>query len=572
MMQCLLLSLLAGFASLATAFAADINLQQAASIVTHEPRAPKLAESFELQYTFSLPYEKKIQTDGVKYPVHIWKDAESQKLRMDTYNHTNSLITTKDDAVIISPRIDSLDCDDVGPYLPHGLGSVNSMMLDASVLPDVSKWDYKGKEEVRNQPCHLWELRQRHGQKTTIYKYYATSDGEPLRLHMHGNDISSGAHFDEYLADFTYYKAGRPDDSVFTFPELCAMSPKPERKSFPTAAFQMSMLLPSTRHSGDEVYDDFAASFGRRHSSREEYEHRRGVFHDNRRFIEDWNAQAPNSDSHMLGLNHFADWTQEEFDAIMLPRHNKGTNNMGRHLLQHEALTEAATVPSTVSWVGTGGGGMVTDQAVCGSCWAFATAAALQGAVWMKTGKAAHFSEQQVMDCSWDYEGNSACDGGNYDGALDYLIDVGGAVLDTDYEYLGQDGWCLDRNHSDTHTTNLTKFKGYAFVPEGDEEALKEAVYSRGPVAVSLDASHRSFRFYSHGVYKEPSCMWKAEELDHAVTLMGYGTSEEGEDYWLIKNSWSTHWGDGGYVAISRQHHACGITTSPMYAIVADDH
>ena len=63
------------------------------------------------------------------------------------------------------------------------------------------------------------------------------------------------------------------------------------------------------------------------------------------------------------------------------------------------------------------------------------------------------------MDCSWDYEGNSACDGGNYDGALDYLIDVGGAVLDTDYEYLGQDGWCLDRNHSDTHTTNLTKFK-----------------------------------------------------------------------------------------------------------------
>ena len=61
---------------------------------------------------------------------------------------------------------------------------------------------------------------------------------------------------------------------------------------------------------GDEVYDDFTASFGRRHSSREEYEHRRGVFHDNRRFIEDWNAQAPNSDSHMLGLNHFADWTQ----------------------------------------------------------------------------------------------------------------------------------------------------------------------------------------------------------------------------------------------------------------------
>ena len=72
----------------------------------------------------------------------------------------------------------------------------------------------------------------------------------------------------------------------------------------------------------------------------------------------------------------------------MLPKHNKPSSNSlaGKHMLQHEALTHAASVPSTVSWMGTGGGGLVTDQAVCGSCWAFATAAALQGALWMKTG------------------------------------------------------------------------------------------------------------------------------------------------------------------------------------------
>ena len=63
------------------------------------------------------------------------------------------------------------------------------------------------------------------------------------------------------------------------------------------------------------------------------------------------------------------------------------------------------------------------------------------------------------MDCSWDYEGNSACDGGEYNGALDYLIDAGGAIMDQEYEYLGQDGWCTDRNHSDAHTSNLTSFK-----------------------------------------------------------------------------------------------------------------
>lgn len=58
------------------------------------------------------------------------------------------------------------------------------------------------------------------------------------------------------------------------------------------------------------MYDDFAAAYGRRHSTPEEYEHRRQVFHDNRKFIEDWNWQAQSSESHMLGLNHFADWTQ----------------------------------------------------------------------------------------------------------------------------------------------------------------------------------------------------------------------------------------------------------------------
>ena len=66
---------------------------------------------------------------------------------------------------------------------------------------------------------------------------------------------------------------------------------------------------------GDEVYDDFAATFGRRHATPEEYKHRRAVFHDNRKFIEDWNTEAQSSDTHMLALNHFADWTQ----VCMLP-------------------------------------------------------------------------------------------------------------------------------------------------------------------------------------------------------------------------------------------------------------
>ena len=60
----------------------------------------------------------------------------------------------------------------------------------------------------------------------------------------------------------------------------------------------------------------------------------------------------------------------------------------------------------------------------------------------MIAGQSVDFSEQQLMDCSWGYGANKACDGGDYDLAMDYLIEAGGVATDADYEYLGQDGYC----------------------------------------------------------------------------------------------------------------------------------
>lgn len=75
--------------------------------------------------------------------------------------------------------------------------------------------------------------------------------------------------------------------------------------------------------------------------------------------------------------------------AIMLPQHSRvqDSNRLQKHQQPYQALAHPASVPSEVNWANTGAGKEVTDQAVCGSCWAFATAAALQGAVWMHTGR-----------------------------------------------------------------------------------------------------------------------------------------------------------------------------------------
>ena len=70
------------------------------------------------------------------------------------------------------------------------------------------------------------------------------------------------------------------------------------------------------------------------------------------------------------------------------------------------------------------------------------------------------------------------------------------------------------------------------------------------------------------GVFDDPSCSSAVEDQAHAVLAVGYGT-ENGKDYWLIKNSWSTHWGDEGYIKIARKNNICGVATSPSYPILA---
>jgi len=105
---------------------------------------------------------------------------------------------------------------------------------------------------------------------------------------------------------------------------------------------------------------------------------------------------------------------------------------------------------------------------------------------------------------------------------------------------------------------------GYVSLPSGDEAALKVASAQVGPISIAIDANHASFQQYSSGVYYEPYC--SSTRLDHAVLLVGYGT-ENGEDYWLVKNSWGTTWGDNGYIKMIRNYNNnCGVATEAVYA------
>jgi cathepsin L len=257
--------------------------------------------------------------------------------------------------------------------------------------------------------------------------------------------------------------------------------------------------------------------------------------------------------SFTVEMNHLADLTNEEYVASFLG--NKKTVFPGPISVGNENLGAA---PDSQDWRPKGYVTPIKDQGQCGSCWAFSATGALEGQHFASTGDLISLSEQQLVDCDGRCNG---CGGGNSELAFKYWIKTGGAVLEADYPYTGSDDTCQGGM---APAATLTDYKG---LPYGDEDQLKESAGTIGPISVAIDASKLSFQLYSGGVYYEDRC--SSYFLDHAVLVVGYGTDANGDEYWIVKNSWGTSWGENGYINMARnRRNNCGIASDAAYPIV----
>ncbi|XP_064398726.1 digestive cysteine proteinase 1-like [Halichondria panicea] len=448
-------------------------------------------------------------------------------------------------------------------------GVVGAPVTPQGVLPDISMYKYATDLMYNGVMSEVYMSSNTEEEKNNNYTLIVRKDSKnPITLRFVGFDRLFNSYYDEYVIEYSDFETTL-DATVFDY------ASKFTCKGFPGPGVTLPMIEnPMFEFVGasgyeekhrsykvDSDFEEFKGHHSRKYESEGEEVKRKTHFRHNHRYIHSMNRRDL---PYKLGVNHLTDLADGEISRMRGYRH---TPNSPRGTLYKPSISD---VPQNYNWRLRGAVTPVKEQGLCGSCWSFGTTGTLEGSQFIKNGmkNLKAFSEQSLIDCSWGY-GNNGCNGGESERAYKWIIENGCIPTEESYgggKFLMQDGFCKV-NESECGA----RISMYVNTAPGNETSLMMAIAERGPISVAIDASHKSFNFYSHGVYYEPACGNGVDNLDHQVLAVGYGTLTPGDpdsDYWYIKNSWSTHWGNDGYVLMSRKNNNCGVTTDASFAIL----
>lgn len=193
-----------------------------------------------------------------------------------------------------------------------------------------------------------------------------------------------------------------------------------------------------------------------------------------------------------------------------------------------------------------------------GACFAFASVAAVEGINAITKGELVSLSEQEILDCQ---QNSYHCNGGVMDNTYEFIRSYG-ITTESNYPYEGQQGYCQN-----VASNPAVQINGYEDVPQNSEYDMLKAVANQ-PISVAIAGGDYYFRYYSSGILN----MQCSTNTNHAVAVVGYGTTNDGRKYWIAKNSWGTGWGEDGYIYLARDvgdpRGLCGIATYPSYPTI----
>jgi len=283
------------------------------------------------------------------------------------------------------------------------------------------------------------------------------------------------------------------------------------------------------------------------------------------------NSQATWKES----VNHMSAMTSTEKKAFY--GRNKAVSQAQPQKLQYQEDLPAnyvqyplSALPASVDWRTEGVATAVKDQGHCGSCWAFASTAVIESHVAIKTGELFDLSPQQIAACAPNPDkcgGSGNCNGATSELAFNYVAGSKGVTESFQYpytEYFGVESACAVPNLASPKGS----IRGFIQLKTNNYSELMNAVAREGPIAVSVDAS--TWHAYESGIFN--GCNQVNPDINHAVVLMGYG-EDNGQKYWLIRNSWSASFGENGYIRLLRTDNDeknCGSDITPQDGIACE--
>jgi C1A family cysteine protease len=285
----------------------------------------------------------------------------------------------------------------------------------------------------------------------------------------------------------------------------------------------------------------YIAEYGKTYGTKAEYNFRLNLFSQRLAMVEEFNSR--NGETSTIGINKFSDWTNEEIRRLM------GLKEQETKVEPRFKEFDTEGIASNIDWRELGGVTPVKNQGHCGSCWSFSTTGAMEGAHFAATGELLSLSESNLVDCSWL---NHGCNGGLMDLAFMYA-ESHPLETEADYPYTPSTGIFACKYDK---KKGKVAVKTYHDVPRDSAAQLKAAL-NVAPVSIGIQADQPVFHYYTGGIITSADC---GTTIDHGVLAVGYGV-ENGQEYYIVKNSWGSDWGENGFVRIGVKdgEGICGI-------------
>ncbi|KAG6601182.1 putative cysteine protease RD19D, partial [Cucurbita argyrosperma subsp. sororia] len=304
----------------------------------------------------------------------------------------------------------------------------------------------------------------------------------------------------------------------------------------------------------------FMEKYGKSYPTRKEYLHRLGIFAKNLVRAAEHQALDPTA---VHGVTQFSDLSEEEFEQMFMGVRGGAGGAELLEMNQAEEMT-AEGLPERFDWREKGAVTAVKMQGTCGSCWAFSTCGAVEGANFIATGKLLSLSEQQLVDCDHTVMRSNGQD--RLQQRLQWRPND--QRLQIPNPIRRPRGGIFIPVHRPPRRMQLpvrqiaVRVSNFTTIPI-DEDQIAAHLVHRGPLAVGLNAVF--MQTYIGGVSCPLICGKRF--VNHGVLLVGYG--DEGFSilrfrklpYWIIKNSWGERWGERGYYRLCRGHGMCGMNT-----------